>query len=274
MGTCALWLCALWGDRVRAKHRSNAEPSTIPPWGAGRAAPSQRMRATDPHPLLTGLVPMQTGQVLFASYCCCEHGPRAAPRSRKQPIAAARSLVPSCHPDNQAHPPAFALEPTRSRDFEPCENRGDRARALGRPIPPATPESAMPLIPPAEHQFPIPKPNHPIALQQAVIGVSRRNLRTIAPNPQGPWWHQLAVFHHFHSAREARRCGNVVNRVALIRNPLIVQPTTPSESRQAKPTGSPNSGRPTWNRFHPNPTPPFNRPPSAPTFPLANPPLQ
>ena len=117
MGTCALWPCALWGDRVRAKHRSNGKPSTIPPWGAGRADQSQRMRATDPHPLLIGLVPMQTGQVIFASYCCCRRGPRSATRSRKQPITAAHSLVPSCHSDKQAHPASQYPRPRRIPRF-------------------------------------------------------------------------------------------------------------------------------------------------------------
>ena len=44
----------------------------------------------------------------------------------------------------------------------------------------------------------LPKPNHPLTQRWAHIGVSRRQPCTIAPNSQGPWWYQQAVFHHFH----------------------------------------------------------------------------
>ena len=174
MGTCALWPCALWGDRIRAKHRSNAEPSTIPPWGAGRAAPSQRMRATDPHPLLIGLVPMQTGQVLFASYCCCKHGPRAATRSRKQPITAARSLVPSCHPDKQAHPTSLCPRADPIPRFRALRESRRQSPCPRPPLAPNNPRIRNSASTNRANQIPFPKPNHLTALHWAHIGVSRQ----------------------------------------------------------------------------------------------------
>ena len=82
-------------------------------------------------------------------------------------------------------PPAFAQQPAVSRDFEPCENRGDRPHTQRRPIPTATLESATGPLPPTAHNLLFPSQPTPAPCNTPLSALPQTTpMLSFFPSPQ------------------------------------------------------------------------------------------